>query len=88
MFKIENEIPGESQFALLTSLSKDRGTISAGERKGVKVGMKLTIFDFSANRTIGYFIVKQVKQDEAIGHVETLPNENVYVGSKVILKVK
>lgn len=79
------EISLEGEFALLTSLSGKKGTISAGSLKGVKVGMKLTIVDFATNKVIGKFVVTQVKQNEANGQVESLPNEIVRVGSKVFL---
>lgn len=78
----------EGEFALLTSLSGRKGTISAGSRQGIKVGMKLPIADFATGNLLGYFIVTQVRQDEASGQVESLPNRIVPVGSKVILSQK
>ncbi len=79
-------ISPEGEFALLTSLSGSKGTISAGSQQGVKVGMKLPIVDFATNKVVGNFIVMQVKQKEASGRVESLADEIVRVGSKVLLK--
>ena len=82
------ESSSEGEFALLTSLRGNKGTISAGSQQGVRVGMRLTIVDFATNKAVGYFIVTQVKQNEASGRVESLPNEIVKVGSKVLLPAK
>jgi len=82
------EVSPEGEFALLTSLRGDKGTISAGTLQGVKVGMKLTIVDFATNKVVGNFTVTQVKQNEASGRVESAPGEIVRVGSKVLLPVK
>jgi len=82
------EVSPEGEFAVLTSLRGDKGTISAGSRQGVKVGMKLPIVDFATGKVVGSFTVTGVKQDEASGRVESLPGEIVRVGSKVLLSSK
>ncbi|MCX7642525.1 MAG: hypothetical protein N2116_01775, partial [Armatimonadetes bacterium] len=82
------ETATEGKFALLTFLRGNKGTISAGSRQGIKVGMKLTITDFATNKVVGYFTVTQVKRDEASGRVESLPNQIVQVGSKLLLLSK
>ncbi|MCS7187841.1 MAG: hypothetical protein RMK89_12940 [Armatimonadota bacterium] len=82
------ETATEGKFALLTSLSGNKGTISAGSQQGVKVGMKLIIADFATNKAVGYFTATQVKRDEASGQIESFPKEIVQVGSKVILPEK
>ncbi|MFN4180756.1 MAG: hypothetical protein ACK4I8_10615, partial [Armatimonadota bacterium] len=79
-------ISPEGEFALLTSLSGNKGTISAGSQQGVKVGMKLPIIDFATDKVVGNFVVTQVRQNEASGRVESLASEIVRVGSKVLLK--
>jgi hypothetical protein len=81
----ETEVVSKSKFAWLTSLRDGKGTISAGEREGIKVGMRLSIVDAATNEIVGTFTVMQVKLNEAVGRVEAEPNKIVRVGSKVML---
>jgi hypothetical protein len=81
----ETEVVSKSKFAWLTSLRDGKGTISVGEREGIKVGMRLSIVDAATNEIVGTFTVTQVKPNEATGRVEAAPNKIVRVGSKVML---
>jgi len=78
-------VVSKSKFAWLTSLRDGKGTISVGEREGIKVGMRLNIVDAATNEVVGTFTVAQVKPNEATGRVEAAPNKIVRVGSKVML---
>jgi hypothetical protein len=81
----ETGVVSKGKFAWLTSLRDGKGTISAGEREGIKVGMRLNIVDVATNEIVGTFTVTQVKPNEAVGQVEAAPNKIVRVGSKVML---
>lgn len=83
--EVELTITPTSKVAWLTFLRGKKGTISAGEEQGIKVGMRLTIFDPSTNKAVGTFVVTQVKKGESLGRVEILPGVIVRVGSKVLL---
>ena len=84
----ETQVVSGKKFAWLTSLRDGKGTISAGEREGVKVGMRLNIVDAATNEIIGTFTVTQVKPNEAVGRVEAAPDKIVRVGSKVMLPLQ
>jgi hypothetical protein len=81
----ETGVAPKGKFAWLTSLRDGKGTISAGEREGIKVGMRLSIVDAATNEIVGTFTVTQVKPNEAVGRVEVAPHKIVRVGSKVML---
>jgi len=81
----ETKVVSGDRFAWLTSLRDGKGTISAGEREGIKVGMRLSIIDATMNEVVGIFAVTQVRASEATGRVEATPNKIVRVGSKVML---
>jgi hypothetical protein len=84
----EAGVVSESKFAWLTSLRDGKGRISAGEREGIKVGMRLRIVDVATNEVVGTFTVTQVKVNEATGRVEAIPNKIVRIGSKVMLPLQ
>jgi len=84
----ETQVVSGKKFAWLTSLRDGKGTISAGEREGVKVGMRLNIVDAATNEIIGTFTVTQVKPNEVVGRVEAAPDKIVRVGSKVMLPLQ
>jgi len=84
----ETGVVSKSKFAWLTSLRDGKGTISVGEREGIKVGMRLSIVDAATNEIVGTFTVTQVKPNEAVGRVEAAPNKIVRVGSKVMLPLQ